>query len=305
MLRITGLILTYNESIHINRCIQSLLPVCDDIIVIDSYSNDDTAAKAQRWKKVRFFENDWVNHSKQVNWALDHCEIQTDWVLRLDADEIISDDLSRELFKLKNRGIPSDVNGILINRKIHFQGRDLLWGGMYPIAQLRMWRYGKAYCEDKWMDERMRIVGGRCHEIDGDIVDINLHPLKWWIDKHNGYALKEAFDFFIQEFGWMNSEKSDLAALGLRPKLRRQLKHVFLRLPPMIRPIGLFVFRYFCQLGFLDGRQGFIWAFYQGLWYRMLVDTQVWTIQRQCNGDEDEIRKHFAETYNLRIGNDN
>ena len=304
MFKITGLVLTFNESVHIKRCIRSLVEVCEDIVVIDSYSNDDTASKAQSWKQVRFFENEWVNHSAQVNWALNNCGIQTEWVLRLDADEIISEELICELNALKQSGIAPDVNGILINRKIHFHGKDLLWGGMYPIAQLRMWRHNMAFCENKWMDERMRIKEGRCQEVSGDIVDRNLNSLKWWIDKHSSYAVKEAFDFYIQLFDWDKAMTTSASALGLKPKLRRQLKQVFLRLPPFCRPIILFVFRYFIQLGFLDGRQGFIWAFFQGLWYRMLVDTHIWAVRMHCNSNEDAIRDYFARVYHLRIDNE-
>ena len=89
---LTAIVLTYNESMHLNRCLSSLQKVCSEIVVVDSFSTDATQEIAERYG-ARFYENKWVNYAAQFNWGIENPAITTDWVIRVDADEYLSDEL--------------------------------------------------------------------------------------------------------------------------------------------------------------------------------------------------------------------
>lgn len=99
MLDITVIILTYNEEIHIRRCLENISSFAKKIFVIDSFSIDRTVEIAREYGNVTVLQNNWVNYATQFNWALQQANIQTKWVLRLDADEYLTEELKRELTK--------------------------------------------------------------------------------------------------------------------------------------------------------------------------------------------------------------
>ncbi len=86
---LSAIILTYNEEKHLSRCLESLIEICNEIIIVDSYSNDGTE-KISREFKTKFFQNPWINHSSQLNWAIKNTNIKSDWILRIDADEYLT-----------------------------------------------------------------------------------------------------------------------------------------------------------------------------------------------------------------------
>ena len=107
-------ILTYNEEQHIQRCIDSIQDIADSIFVVDSFSSDKTVEIAEKNGAV-VYQNKWPNnHSKQVNWALENCDIRTKWVMRLDADEVLSPELAQEI--KSELAQESDVKGYILNR---------------------------------------------------------------------------------------------------------------------------------------------------------------------------------------------
>jgi glycosyltransferase involved in cell wall biosynthesis len=101
------IILTFNEAKHIDRCIKKVATLAKEIVVIDSYSTDDTAARAHALG-ARVLQHRFVNYSDQLNWALDNVTVQTDWLMRLDADEYPSERLTKEL-REQLAYLPSDV----------------------------------------------------------------------------------------------------------------------------------------------------------------------------------------------------
>jgi glycosyltransferase involved in cell wall biosynthesis len=206
------IILTYNEQKHISRCIGSVSDIASDIFIVDAHSTDKTCelAAAQGAKVIR---NKWVNYATQFNWALDNLPIHTDWVLRLDADEIVTGHLQKELASCIDQ-LPESIVGIYVNRRVNFWGRWIRYGGMYPMYVMRLFRFGFGYCEPRWMDEHMVITNGKSIKIEGDIIDDNLNNLGWWISKHNDYALREAIDMLNIKFKfihWMASCQNSTA----------------------------------------------------------------------------------------------
>jgi len=274
-LDLTVIILTYNEARHIQRSIASIRSIASDVVVIDSFSTDDTVALANA-AGARVLQNHFVNYSKQFQWGLDNGGVATEWVMRLDADEVIEPDLATKLSR-ELPSLSSEVAGINFDRKHIFMGRWIKHGGRYPLRLLRVWRTKQGRIEDRWMDEHIVIWGGRTVTFEGGFADVNINDLSFFTDKHNKYATREAIDQLSQRYGlFMRDEAFSSETVSHQAGIKRWMKeHFYNRLPFWVGPFGYFIYRYIVQLGFLDGRQGLIYHFLQGFWYRFLVGAKV------------------------------
>ena len=274
---LTAVILTYNESPHIERCTRSARRVADDILVVDSFSTDETVALARNLD-ARVIQHSWTDHAAQLNWALANGRIESDWVMRIDADEYLDEDLALSL-PLALGGAAETIGGFEINRRIRFLGRTIRHGGMAPLRVTRVWRNGWAVCESRWTDEHMVLTRGRLARANGAFIDENLRPLTWWTKKHNDYSSREAI---IQLDEQLQLGLNDPLPAGLNPQARRKrwLKtRVYARLPLGVRPWLYFFYRAVLRLGFLDGVRGMTFHTMQGLWYRLLVDAKVMEVR--------------------------
>ncbi|MDD4969968.1 MAG: glycosyltransferase family 2 protein [Paludibacter sp.] len=295
MSSLSAIILTYNEEIHIARCINSLKGIVDDIFVIDSFSTDSTIEIAKKMG-VKVFQNKFVNQAIQFNWALENCDIKADWILRIDADEYIDNKNNIDLRQTLSY-LPSEVTGLIISRKIVFMGKPLLHGGWYPKWNLRIFRNGKGKCENRWMDEHIILNEGHAQQLQLDFVDDNLNDLTWWTTKHNNYASREAADYFLSHDNPEQEKSVEPKFFGNDAERKRWLKLRYLNFPLFIRPLFNFIFRYIFKLGFLDGKQGFIWHFLQGFWYRYLVDAKIYELKRKFKNDKGAIVEYIKEKY--------
>jgi len=298
-LPVSVLILTYNEEKHIPRAIRSVQPFANQVLVIDSYSTDRTVEIARAMGAL-VLQHEWENnHSRQLNWGIDSHQITGTWVMRLDADEYVTPDLAREI-AARLPAVGDNVSGIYLNRRVHFLGRRLRWGGMQPMWILRLWRHAHARCESRWMDEHMRVLKGETIRFRGDLVDENLNDLTWWTAKHNGYARREAVDLLNIKHGF--AQYDDLgAARPEQTKVRRRLKDaVYSQLPLFLRPIAYFFYRFFFRLGFLDGVPGLVWHVLQSLWYRFLVDANIYQIERMARRENLEVAKLIERDWQLK-----
>jgi glycosyltransferase involved in cell wall biosynthesis len=276
--RLTVIILTFNEERHIKRCIESIRPLAEQIFIVDSSSTDQTV-KIARSLGAQAYINPWVNYASQFNWALDNVPVSGDWVMRLDADEVVSQELARIL----NKGMSSyavNVTGLTVNRQIYFLGKWIRHGGIYPLRMLRIWRTGHGRCENRWMDEHI-VVKGEIAHIDADIADINLNNITWWTDKHNHYASREAVDLLNLEYDFMPHDSVASLRGNKQAGVKRWVKEVmYARLPGGYRAFVYFLYRYVIRFGFLDGQAGTAFHFLQGFWYRYLVDAKVAEVKR-------------------------
>jgi glycosyltransferase involved in cell wall biosynthesis len=296
---LTAIVLTYNEEMHLKRCLESLKDVCKDIVIIDSYSKDKTENIAKKFG-ARFYQNPFVNHAAQLNWGIENGEINTDWVIRVDADEYISDELAKNIKNdLPNFG--DAISGIRIKRLMYFFDKPLKKAGMYPIWHLKLWRNGTALCEQRWMDERMKLSHGETTVLEGDLIDYNLNNLTWWTQKHNNYATREAIDILDKIYNFTNSNVVDANFLGTAEERRRWFKKKYLNLPLFVRPILFWFIRYILQGGFLEGKRGFIWNILQCGWYRFLVDAKIYEAYKTAGKDKNNLIKYFQNTYGYDI----
>ena len=293
---IAAIILTKNEEKHIARCIGSLKDVCDEILVIDSFSTDKTCEIAERLG-ARLYQHPFENQAKQFNWAIKHCPIAATWIWRVDADEYIEDALAHKVLE-QISSVPPTVNGIYVNKKIVFMGRPLLHGGWYPAPQIKIIRNGFGASEDKWMDEHLVVFSGETIAIDGDQTDENLNDLTWWTDKHNVYASREAVNMLMMEYGLDGKAQEVVPKFwGTEEQRKRWLKLKYIKFPLFVRPFINFFIRYVLKGGFLDGKEGFIWHILQGFWYRMLVDAKIFELKKSLGNDKEMIKKYLTNNY--------
>lgn len=277
-------ILTYNEEIHIERAIRSVAPLARDILVVDSFSTDRTAEIA-RALGARVLTHAFENQAAQLQWALDHGDLTTAWIMRLDADEVVEPDLQDEI-RQRLPTLPADVAGVVLKRKHVFMGRWIRHGGRYPLYLLRIWRRGAGRVEQRWMDEHVVLETGRSVVFDGGFADANLNDLTFFTAKHNAYATREAIEVLGARHGLLDREAPDgLRSVSAQTRIRRGLKvGLYDRLGLLGGPLAYFLYRYVAQLGFLDGRAGLVYHLLQGFWYRFLVGAKVLELEQAIAG---------------------
>jgi glycosyltransferase involved in cell wall biosynthesis len=288
------LILTHNEDIHIGRCIDYAKNFSSEIFVVDSFSTDSTVEIA-KGRGASVLQNRWTNYSQQFQWGLDNAPITAEWVMRLDADEIIEADLAEEI-RTKLPTLAEEITGVNIDRKHVFMGKWIRHGGRYPLQLLRIFRRGIGRIEQRWMDEHIVLSAGKTVHFQGGFVDHNLNNITFFVDKHNKYADREAVDILNQRLNLFERDV-DLSAdsTSKQASLKRLLKEkLYNRIPFEISTLLYFLYRLIFQLGFLDGREGIIYHFLQGYWYRFLVGSKVLEFER-------EIEHLSSNTEKLRV----
>lgn len=268
-------ILTYNESLHLARALDSVARIASQVFVIDSGSSDGTVRIAESYGATVLY-HPFINQAKQFQWALDNASISAEWILRLDADEIIESDLSEEIIS-RLPMLPADVTGIVLKRKHIFMGRWIRYGGRYPLRMLRIFRSGKGHIEDRWMDEHIVVREGRVITFEGGFSDHNLNDLSYFVEKHNKYATREALEVINQRLDLFPRDDSlSATSASAQASFKRWGKeNIYNRVPFSVSATLYFIWRYVFQLGFLDGRAGLIYHFLQGYWYRFLVGAKV------------------------------
>ena len=296
---LTCIILTLNEEIHLKRCLQSISKVCERIVIVDSNSSDKTELIAKDFG-ADFYKNNFINYSTQFNWALKNCSINSEWVLRIDADEYLSDELQADIQK-NLKEIPNNINGIYVKRLMYFLNKPLKMSGMYPIWHIKIWRNNSAVCEQRWMDERMVLKNGETIKFKGDLIDHNLNNLTWWTQKHNNYSTREAIDILDKIYNFTNHNSVPANLYGNGEERRRWFKERYLNLPLFIRPFLFWFIRYFFQGGFLEGKNGFIWNTLQCLWYRFLVDIKIYEAYKKAGRNKIALINYFKSEYGYDI----
>ena len=274
---LTVVVLTYNEEQNLPACLESLAGWTEEIIVLDSGSTDRTQEIAKQYD-VRLVEHYFETHTKQWNWALCNLPISTEWVLGLDADQSVTPDLRGELVQLFNqeKGRLAAVDGFYVKRKHIFRGRWIRRGGLYPKYLLKLFRPDRAQMDEHDLVDHHFHVTGNVAKLRYDIIEQNRkdEDIAVWIDKHNRYAALHAREELIRRSNG-GSWPIRPAFFGSPDQRILWLKQRWYRLPLYIRPTLYFFHRYFLRLGFLDGKQGFIFHFLHAFWYRLLVDVNL------------------------------
>ena len=297
---ISIVILTYNEEINIERCLIEAKKITSNIFIIDSYSTDKTLELCEKYG-CKIYQNKFINQAIQLNWALENVEFNSEWILRLDADEYFLPELIDEI-KMKLDNLDKNISGIFFKRRVYFMDRWIKHGGYYPTLLLRAWRNGKAICEERWMDEHMKLLEGKSITFDYDFVDDNKKNLHWWINKHNNYATREAIEQLNSKYGFLNYESVQPDFFGTQEQKKRWIKEkLYNKIPLGIKPFIYFIYRYFIKFGLLDGFRGFLFHILQGFWYRFLVDAKVFEIENKAKKSNKTIKEIIKIEYGYEI----
>jgi len=307
---ITAIVLTYNEELHIGRCLEQLRPVADRIVVVDSYSTDATLDIC-RAAGVEVLQNPFVNQAVQFEWGVKAAGIADGWILRIDADEYIEPALAQEI-RERLAGLPAEVGAVSMRRKVFFQGQWIRWGGYYPVVLTRLWRAGAAHVEPRWMDEHVVVTGGETLLFRrGDLVDDNRKDITDWTAKHNNYSTRQMVEFIALEYPLFEAApEASTTGLNAHASRKRFLRNgLYARAPLYLRSLLYFLLRYFVRLGFLDGKKGFVFHTLQGFWNMLLIDVKIGEARRfiEAHGIE-AFREHLRVRHNLKLeiatGND-
>ena len=297
-LDITTIILTYNEELHIRRCLENVCPFSEKVYVVDSFSTDRTCEICADFPEVEVVMHEWPgNQALQYNWALDNLPIATEWTMRIDADEYYLPELVEEM-RRKLPSLPADVTGIEFKRRLIFMGRWMKHG-IYPVVMLRMCRTGKGRYEERLMDEHYTLSEGRSIVMENDICDHSLINVSDYCRKHLGYAQREAAEVLCEKYG-IRTECFD-GGLGAQAEGKRKIKRWYNRLPLFWRSAAYLCYRYILKGGFLDGKEGFLFAFIQGWWYRTMVDAKVLECRKACGEDKEKIKEFILKQWNIRL----
>ena len=292
---LTLVILTFNEEKHLARCIRSMQSVAGRVVVVDSFSTDRTTEIA-RSLGAEVFQNPFVNQAQQFQWALDNVGIESEWVMRMDADEYALPELAAELSQ-KLPQFPPDITGLLVKLRVIFMDRWIK-RGFYPMVLLRVWRNGAGYIQQKWMDEHTKLRYGRTAMLEHDLVDHNLNHLGWWTDKHNRYSIREAVERLNREYRFLGDGYDTGYEIGNKKKRHKSL---YMRLPLFLRPFLYFFYRYVVRFGFLEGKPGLIWHVLQGFWFQFLVDAKIYQIKHLARKQGKSVRAVLEDDFGVKL----
>jgi glycosyltransferase involved in cell wall biosynthesis len=240
-----------------------------EVFVVDSGSTDRTREIATK-AGAAIYEHSFENYSVQRNWAQHNLPLSTSWVLHLDCDERLTPELVQEINAVLGERI--DVHGFLLRKRTVFMGRWIKHGGHYPSYHLRLFLKDKGFCENRLYDQHF-IVQGNVRRLKHDYIDVLTSDLSTWTRRHVRWAELEAEEI-------LDHKNTDGLVIG-RPfgtaiERRRWLRNgVYLRAPVFVRCFLYWFYRYFLRFGFLDGEEGLIFHFLQGLWFRLLVDAKL------------------------------
>lgn len=260
------MILTFDEESNLPECLASVQGL--RVLVVDSGSTDGTLSIAGS-AGAEVFSHPFETHAKQWEWALAHLPLRETWVLGLDADQRVTPELRRAI-EAALGDVPEEVDGFYFARRQVFRGKWIRWGGYYPKYLLKLFRRTAVRFDAADVVDHHFWVRGRTRILPGDLIEANRKEddITVWIAKHNRYAALQAGAEerravpSIQEGRFFGSPDQRVLAL----------KALWSRLPLFIRPFLYFGYRYIFRLGFLDGKQGFVFHFLQGFWYRLVID---------------------------------
>jgi glycosyltransferase involved in cell wall biosynthesis len=262
-----------NEAANLGRCLPALA-WADEVFVVDSQSTDETArvAEAHGARVVQFHFNG--SYPKKKNWALENLPFRNEWVLIVDADEVVVPELADEIAR---RTAADEADGFYLNMKYYFLGRRIRHCGYNECWNLRLFRHRLGRYErmpaapgsdagDNEAHEHVELAG-RVSKLRHELDHFAYPTISAWVEKHNRYSTWEAEQF--ERF--LNAPIP--AGIGRGKRIKRMLKKLYLRLP--MRPSIRFVYAYVVRLGFLDGYPGLVFCALLAF-YEMLIAAKVY-----------------------------
>lgn len=284
---ISVVILTYNEEKNIEDCFRSVYSWVNEIFLVDSFSTDRTIEIAKRYTD-KIYQHLFENHAKQWNWAFSNLPFSYDWCLALDADQRVTEKLQEELWAIFKNNPAADIDGYYVRRQQIFRGKPIRFGGYQNKYLLKLFKFRSVYSDEyEFVDFRF-YVKGKTAKLKSFIIENNLNDynITFWLEKHNHFSTLQAQEEILRRQNRLKWQISP-SWLGSPDEKVLLYKSIYYKLPLYIRPLLYFLYRYIILLGFLDGKEGFIYHFLQGLWYRLIVDIKIGELIRKFNHNND------------------
>ncbi len=248
-------IVARDEERTIANVLAAVSEIADEVVFLDSGSRDRTPEIARSFG-VRFFHQDWLGYAGQKNKAIDLAT--GEWILSLDADEVLTPELVAEIRGLMQRGVPGDVAGFKIPRVLYIGDRPVRGGGFYPDAQLRLIRKGRGRFQPRVVHESIT-VEGKVRQLKHDMLHYAYASVDQFAETMDRYACLSAQHYFETGYCWWGISK----------------------LAEFLKPLWTFFYRQIIRGGILHGslcwRLNFIYAGYvqkKVKYLRRLVNAQ-------------------------------
>ena len=262
---VSVLIPAKNEESNLPACLESVARA-DEVFVVDSQSEDRSIAISEEYgaQVVQFhFNGRWP---KKKNWSLDNLPFKNDWVLIVDCDERITEELWDEIEQAIQK---PDHSGYYLNRRVFFLGKWIRFGGKYPDWNLRLFRHANGRYEnlnteeirntgDNEVHEHVIVETGEVGYLKEDMLHIDFRDLYHWLQRHDRYSNWEARVYYNILNGMAEDGTIGANLFGDSVQRKRFLKKIWVRLP--FKPFLRFILFYFIRLGFLDGQAGYIYG---------------------------------------------
>lgn len=262
---ISVLILTYNEEVNLPRCLESVA-WSDDILVLDSFSTDATVEIAERYG-ARVIQRAFDDFASQRNFGLREGDLRHEWILHLDADEVVTPELKSELLEVEN----NRYDAYRLASKTIFQGKWLKYSGLYPSYQVRFGRRDRLRFVQVGHGQREDLPADRVGTLSEPLIHYSFSKgLDEWFAKHNRYSTDEAARVLTRD---RNAKTNLYDLFRSEPTVRRRaLKALTARAP--FKPTLRFLYMYIIRRGFLDGAAGFRYSRMMAI-YEYMIDLKV------------------------------
>jgi glycosyltransferase involved in cell wall biosynthesis len=271
---VSVIVMTFNEELNLGACLQSVVGWANEVFVVDSFSTDGTKDIAGRFP-IQFVEHAYESAPAQWNWAIENLPFKNEWLLAVDADFRVTGEL-KEALDRELPLLPAGINGLYVRHRQVFRGRFIRHGTIYPRYWLRVFRRHAVSMDPNELVDQHFYVSGQTRRLEFDVVEDNLkeRDINFWLSKQLRFAERAAAEEVIRlRTGQLSPIAPSL--FGSPDQRTLWMKERWYALPLYWRPVFYFLYRYFVRLGFLDGREGFLYHFTQALVYRVVVDTHV------------------------------
>lgn len=274
MADVTAIILTKNEETNLPACLTSIGDFAARIVVVDSGSTDKTEEIARAFG-ADFYVHPFTYYAAQFNWGIENTGITTKWILRLDADERFTPAVIAHCEALMREHENDDVNGIVMESDFFFLGRQIKHGGSKK-RKIMLFKRGKGQIEDRLRDAHTVLYEGKTVAIKERFLHYDFKDLNSYINRYNWYSIRELRDYEAYKQGKSQEANTDAQLM----KHRKKKFSIYYRAPMFLRAWLWFIYQYYFRLGFLDGREGYLYCYFENYWYRFLVDAKIYEYEK-------------------------
>lgn len=284
------IIIAQNEEVNISNALNSVMDWTSEVFVVDAFSADNTLNLARKYG-AQAVQHKFESVGCQRNWALKNLDIRSNWILFLDADEYLSEEIKTEIDAIC-RNDDQSINGFITKIKFMYLGRWLKHGDLYSNV-IRLIRKNKGYYIDTLGFHERMVIDGRVGKLESYIVHDDQKSLSSWIEKQLPRILIDA----NLKLRPLTTDKEDPLLLNHDNRIitveggsNRYIRGKLHILPSSARPFAQFFYRYIIRLGFLDGWQGFIYNFLLQFWYPFMVEAIYLELKYKSKKHKPELK---------------